>query len=245
MKRNIAIKWFKSIDSTNNEAIRNIDDYDSMTVIAAESQTAGKGQRGNGWYSEAGMNLTFSIIVKFEDFPASEQFTVSQAVSLGICDYLRRFGLEAKIKWPNDIYVGDRKICGILIENGVRSGSLARSIIGIGLNLNQTEWGTAAPNPTSLAAECPDGGPYFPEKELETLVCDIFSRLDSKDNAEIRAGYKRKMYRIDEFHEYENKKDGGKFYGKIIGTTEKGTLLVQDREGAVKEFAFKEIGYII
>ena len=232
MKRNIAIKWFKCIDSTNNEAIRNIDDYDSMTVIAAESQTAGKGQRGNGWYSEAGMNLTFSVIVKFEDFPASEQFTVSQAVSLGICDYLRRFGLEAKIKWPNDIYVGDRKICGILIENGVRSGSLARSIIGIGLNLNQTEWGTTAPNPTSLAAECPGGGPYFPEKELETLVSDIFSRLESKDTAEIRAGYKRKMYRIGEFHEYENKRDGGKFYGKIIGTTEKGTLLY--RTGRVR-----------
>lgn len=244
MKRKISIKWFDILDSTNNEALRGIKDYDNMSVIAARCQTAGKGQRGNRWYSEKGQNLMFSIVLKFSDFPAREQFLISQKASLGIKDYLESYGLDVKIKWPNDIYIADRKICGILIENAIRAGSLAYSIVGIGLNLNQTEWGDTAPNPTSLMKERPQASGYSPEEELPKLTGCIFSRIESDDTAGIKAGYHGAMYRLGERHLYENRLTGEKFFGTITGVTEKGTLLVKNGEGAINEFAFKEISYL-
>lgn len=250
MKRNISIKWFETIDSTNNEAIRHIEAYDNLTVIAAAYQTAGKGQRGNGWSSEPWKNLLFSIILEFHDFPAERQFAISQKTALGVCDYLDRHGLDARIKWPNDIYIGDRKICGILIENGVRSGLIRRSVVGIGFNLNQKSWDPSVPNPTSLLNECPpaeDGQEYGLGNELGQLAVDIAARVTQEGDDDATAEeYLWKMYRLGETHQYEDLTEGKRFYGKIIGTTTKGTLLVEKAgEGTIKEFAFKEIAYII
>ena len=140
------IIWLESIDSTNEECRRRISDIDNLSVVAALSQTSGKGQRGNVWLSESGQNLTFSIVLKFpakglkaemEPMLAYDQFVLSEITSLAIVDLLADFGIEAKIKWPNDIYIGDRKICGMLIENSLRGEWIQHSIIGIGLNVNQ------------------------------------------------------------------------------------------------------------
>ena len=197
------IIWLESIDSTNEECRRRISDIDNLSVVAALSQTSGKGQRGNVWLSEAGQNLTFSIVLKFpakglkaemEPMLAYDQFVLSEITSLAIVDLLADFGIEAKIKWPNDIYVGDRKICGILIENSLRGEWIQHSIIGIGLNVNQRNFDVTLPNPTSMVLCSGILEEYDLDYILEKLM-DIFKHYIKKF-CHIRGGYGRlnKMY---------------------------------------------------
>ena len=138
------IIWLESIDSTNEEARRRISALDNLSVLSAVSQTAGRGQRGNTWSAKPGENLTFSIVLKYgpgatPEIRALDQSVISEITALSVVDFLAAHGIETKIKWPNDIYAGDRKICGILIEHSVRNGLLSSSISGIGLNVNRSE----------------------------------------------------------------------------------------------------------
>jgi len=150
------ILWLDVTDSTNAELARR-QELDNLSVVAASEQTAGRGQRGNIWQSEAGKNLTFSILLKYgEDLqiPADMEFSLCEAVALSVSDFLnKRFGLDARIKWPNDIYVDGKKICGILIEHKLSGKMLASSIIGIGINVNQTVFPVDLPNATSVKME--------------------------------------------------------------------------------------------
>ena len=154
------IMWFKSVDSTNEEARRRISEIDNLSVLSALEQTAGRGQRGNKWTSNAGENLMFSVVLKFSPeysgLDARDQFVLNEIAALSVVDFLRSHGIHAQIKWPNDIYVGSRKICGILIENSLRGNRLSSSIIGIGLNINQRNFDVNLPNPTSMVLCRPD-----------------------------------------------------------------------------------------
>lgn len=143
------IVWLDSCGSTN-DALTEIDGADHGTVAVCRRQTAGRGQRGNKWESEPGKNLTFSILL-CPDIEARSQFEMSMLVSLAVADFIdavlgRR---AAKVKWPNDIYVADGKICGILIENRLSGTMLERAVAGIGINVNQTVFRSGAPNPVS------------------------------------------------------------------------------------------------
>ena len=155
MTKRTDIIWIERVDSTNEEAKRRISDIDNLSVLSAFEQTAGRGQRGNNWSSKNGENLLFSIIVKFgqdgvEPLKAYDQFVISEIAALSVVDLLAINDMEARVKWPNDIYVGTEKICGILIENSLSGSELSHSIIGIGLNVNQTEFDPTLPNPTSM-----------------------------------------------------------------------------------------------
>ena len=121
-----------------------------LTTVTAEFQTAGKGQRGNTWEAERGKNLLFSFVLYPTFLEARRQFILSQIVSLSIKEELDRWSDEITIKWPNDIYWRDKKICGILIENDLSGHFIGRSISGIGININQNEFHSDAPNPVSL-----------------------------------------------------------------------------------------------
>ena len=147
------ILWLKLTDSTNDEARRRLDALDNLSVLAAETQTAGRGQGDHTWTSAPGQNLTFTLVLKFPPcapLATSEILLITQAVTGGIRRYLLSKGVESRIKWPNDIYVGDRKICGILIENILDGKQVSSSMIGIGLNLNQDRFPADLPNPVSL-----------------------------------------------------------------------------------------------
>ncbi len=153
----LSIEILDSCASTN-AVLTDRPDAQHGTVIATRAQTAGRGQRGNTWEAEPGRNLTFSLLLCPKGFPAARQFELSMLVALAVADVLNslfarlgRADLEARIKWPNDIYVGDRKIVGILIENKLEGAGIGRAIVGIGLNVNQTEFRSDAPNPTSIA----------------------------------------------------------------------------------------------
>lgn len=144
--------WLDSVDSTNSEALRRLPSLPSGTVLAAVEQTAGRGQRGNTWFSETGKNLTFSVVLKSLDFPAAEAFRLNCLCSVAVSDFLSAYGIASSVKWPNDIYVSGRKICGMLLENGLSDGSVAYSVMGIGINVNQTEFPNLA-NATSVVLE--------------------------------------------------------------------------------------------
>lgn len=144
------ICWLKSTDSTNSELRRRLSQSDNLSIVAAEMQSAGRGQGEHTWHSEPGRNLTFSILLRHRCLKASDALAVTSIMALGIRDYLHTKGIEPWIKWPNDIWVGEKKICGILVENTIHAGMIDYSIVGVGLDLNQTDWPSELPNPVSL-----------------------------------------------------------------------------------------------
>ena len=170
MESKTDIIWLERVDSTNDEARRHISEIDNLSVVSALEQTKGRGQRGNRWSSQPGENLTFSLIVKDFRIKANEQSAISQATALSLTKLLGRYGIEARIKWPNDIYAGDNKICGILIENSLKGMEIDWSIIGIGLNVNQTSFPEDLPNPTSMRLCTGNSNPYNTREILEEFM---------------------------------------------------------------------------
>lgn len=164
------IIWFDSLDSTNAEVRRRISDLDNMSIIATKAQTAGRGQGDHLWTSEAGKNLTFTLLRRFGkgEFDVRNLARINVYVTTVLLEYLSSHGIEAWVKPPNDIWVKDRKICGILIENILDGQFVKESIIGVGLDLNQTDWPDYLPNPVSLKELT--GKDYSPEEELEQLL---------------------------------------------------------------------------
>lgn len=261
MYKNLTIKWFDTVDSTNTQALREIGTAEEGTVWMADFQTAGKGQRGNAWESVKGKNLTFTTLFRPEFLHASKQFAISEIVTIGVCRYLREKGVEAKIKWPNDIYIGNKKICGILIEHSISGDKLAASIAGIGINLNQTEFASDAPNPTSLRLLTGRAEEYDRREELTQVLSHIYSlytELEEGADAGIREEYMSLLYRFNEFHRYvetdpdapadmpvEKIKEAAAIEARITGLDENACLILEHKTGIVKHYAFKEIKYII
>ncbi len=155
MSKKHDIMWLESVDSTNSEARRHISDIDNLSVVAALEQTHGRGQGDHTWLSPRGENLLFSVVLKFEDgeFAAKDIKSISDVAAESVVEFLESYGIKAWIKLPNDVYVGAKKICGILIENNFRGDWVSYSIVGIGLNINQRNFNVNLPNPTSMVLE--------------------------------------------------------------------------------------------
>lgn len=176
------IQQFDSLESTNKYCeLLNLREVEEFTVILARRQTAGIGQRGNHWESSPDKNLTFSLVLKPALLPVPDQYQLTKAVSLGVTDWLAPlvpYGKSrVKIKWPNDIYVDDKKICGMLITNRVTGDRLSASIAGIGMNINQQEFPDWVPNPTSLRLLT---GREWPLEEMLTgLLTAILARYET------------------------------------------------------------------
>ena len=258
MKQNCNIIRFEEVDSTNSRLYACRRFLQSGTVFAASFQSAGRGQKGNRWAAEKGENLTFSLLFKPKSIPAESQFRISAAASLAIIDYLKETGIDATIKWPNDIYVGDRKICGMLIENSVSGTLISSSVIGIGLNLNQRIFGKEIPNPTSVSILT--GTERDLEREMERLLDKLPVRLGQAetDNG-LLDEYNALLYRrgvecdwLDCRNSPETnltasnrKVDAGKtITGKITGTNNQGLLQIKLKSGPEILFSFKEIRYL-
>lgn len=239
------IHWLKSTDSTNDDASRNSDISNDKTVWIAQYQTAGRGQRGNHWESESGQNLTFSILLKPTNMLSIGQFVISQIASVGIIEYLNKRGVSAKIKWPNDIYVGNKKICGMLIQNVVENNLVKSSIIGIGFNLNQTLFLSDAPNPTSLKIETCSESLYDLEYELISLLTEIYSLYDNVDGYKaLSEKYVSLLYRLDKECSFMEMPSEKEIQGTIVGIDENARLKLMLQNGQIKTYAFKEIKYL-
>lgn len=202
-------------------------------VVVADSQTAGRGCGTNTWESEAGQNLTFSLLVHPTMVPANAQFLISMAISLCIADVLGDYFGEVSIKWPNDIYWRDRKLCGILIEQQLSGSLIRQSIIGIGLNVNQTVFVSDAPNPVSMSQIL---GHEVSREEVLEKILSRFS-LEAVD----RDRYRSLLYRREGYHPYSDA--NGTFEARLLTVEDDGHLLLCDREGRQRRYAFKEVQF--
>ena len=194
------ITWHKSLKSTNTELREHISEYDNLSVVATVEQSAGRGQGDHSWYASPGKNLTFSIVFKPERLNAADALYLSRITTLSLLSYLKNKGVEARIKWPNDIWVGEKKICGILIENILNAQWVESSIIGIGLNLNEENWPEELPNPVSLHELT--GKLYDIKAELAEFhkeFCRHAQMLDSEDGKKYLCDrFKEKVFRLPE-----------------------------------------------
>ncbi|MCC8072224.1 MAG: biotin--[acetyl-CoA-carboxylase] ligase [Bacteroidales bacterium] len=227
-----------STSSTNTYLSENAAQFPHGAVVVARDQTAGRGQRGNTWESAPGENITLSMLLRPQEVEAREQFRISEAVSLAIVETLDALlqPLEARIKWPNDIYVGDQKVCGILIENVVKGTLIDQSIVGIGLNVNQTQWLSDAPNPVSLRQLT--GKEYRLDLLVEQLAQRILDFLDEED---IHQKYLNKLWRGEGEWPYKDTATGNIFTASIVDVEPDGTLVLSGS----RRYLFKEVTFLL
>lgn len=215
------------------------------TLVVSDFQTSGRGQPGNAWESEAGSNLTFSLLYIPTDIPANRSFRISQIAALSVKYLLDRYTAGITVKWPNDVYWHDRKICGMLIENLLEGRFVSRSIIGIGLNLNQTTFRSDAPNPVSLTQIT---GQHYDPSNILRCWYDAFLRLRlwleyaDDSEADIHSRYLRALYRRDGFHPYADA--DGPFSASIEGIEPTGHLILRRPDGTCSRYAFKEVRFL-
>lgn len=232
---------FKEVDSTNNQIKNQESDLQNGSVIISDFQTNGKGHHNNYWESEKGKNLTFSILLKPDNILAENQFDISRFVCLALIDYLKSKKITAKIKWPNDIYIDDKKISGILIENSILGNKIKSSIIGIGININQDFFDPNLPNPVSLKQIT--GKIHDLNKELSQIIIFLNTRFDQliTNKNQQKAEYLNHLYRINVLSEF--KSQDNKFSGTITGITSFGQLQIEvnNKTGT---FNFKEIEFL-
>ncbi len=235
-----------SVSSTNEYAREMLRDGtpDNGTVIITAEQTKGKGYGNNAWFSQSGKNLTFTIILYPGFLSANQQFLISKVISLGITDYLCQYLDDVSIKWPNDIYVDNSKIGGILIENDLIGSEMKNSVVGVGLNINQQYFPEELPNPVSLlhVMECT----FSLKEELNKLVRSLDRRyrmLKDKNIDRIHRDYHNKLYRLGDYYPF--RKGEEVFRARIIGVTDFGQLILESEHGKTMEFDFKEVEFVL
>ena len=210
-------------------------------VVVCDYQTAGRGCGSNSWEAEPGKNLLMSVLMHPKKVSARTQFIITQIVSVALCRTIETvIGSEHRvtIKWPNDIYVGDKKICGVLIENSIEGRRIKDCIIGIGLNVNQTEFRSDAPNPVSIAQLT--GKETDREEVLNTFLEELTKQCENRN---IHRDYLRKMYRRNGMYPFET--EGSRFMARVAGVNDDGRLMLEDEDGIAHLFRFKEVTFII
>ncbi len=234
----------KEIDSTNR-FLKQMDSYDeeALTIAVADYQTAGKGQGTHIWEGEAGKNLLFSMMVCPHWVPVRRQFLLSEIGALAIKDALDTYADGFTLKWPNDVYWEDKKISGTLIETSVDSKGIKRCIFGIGININQTQFLSDAPNPVSLAQIL---GHEVDREEVLQKVLDAFERyyelLRQADYMDVSGIYHLSLYRRKGYHWYEDA--DGKFEGAFVEVEDDGHLILHDKKGVIRSYAFGELKFL-
>ena len=234
--------------STNTYLSRLAATLPGGTVIYTPSQTAGRGQKGNSWESEDGKNLTFSMLLKRPPVKARDQFYLSEAAALAVVDALTaEAGDGFTVKWPNDVYWLDKKVCGMLIESSLDGSDIVTSIVGIGINVNQERFLSDAPNPVSLK------GITGHEHDLMTLLKCVCSRIeqlveslgDDAARQQLHRQYMAALYRNDgQQHPYEDAA-GHRFMASVAGIAPDGTLTLRHDDGTTRDYLFKEVKHII
>ncbi|MCL2651268.1 MAG: biotin--[acetyl-CoA-carboxylase] ligase [Candidatus Azobacteroides sp.] len=215
----------------------------SFSALVAQKQTSGRGQAGNFWESEPYKNLTFSVVLFPENIPAKQSFIISLIFSLAVKETLDRYIQYVSIKWPNDIYYQDKKICGMLIENEITADFISSSIIGIGLNVNQEQFISNAPNPVSLKQITNK------EYDLDILLESILNIAKEKYQQFLSGNinalyteYQNSLYRKSGYYTYQDK--NGDFQAQIKTIKEDGTLVLETPLGEIRNYLFKEVRFI-
>lgn len=231
----------EEIDSTNRYLKNYREEGDEEMIVAvADYQAAGKGQGTHTWESEKGKNLLFSIKVYPHWIPVRRQFVLSMAGALAVKDALDSYVENITLKWPNDVYWNDKKISGTLIENTIDSKGIKSCVFGIGLNVNQLVFHSDAPNPVSLAQIL---GHEVDRDEVLKKILDGFEKyyelLRRADYMDVSGIYHLSLYRRKGFHPYRDA--DGEFEGALVEVEDDGHLILHDRQGRIRSYAFGEI----
>lgn len=234
--RDFKIVHIEETDSTNRWMKEN---GEGKMVVVANYQTAGKGCGSNTWESERGKNLLLSILIHPQQLEAKNQFIITQIISVALCKTLEKYICQpVEIKWPNDIYVGNKKICGVLIENKLQGCLIKESVIGIGLNVNQQTFKSDAPNPVSIRQLINQ------DVDREELLAAFLKQLEQTAQSKTNpADYRNRLYRREGTHPF--KTNNTHFNASIIGVNNDGRLMLQDENGIAHLYAFKEVQFII
>ncbi len=222
--------WLKNMKISTASRQENV-------VVWADYQTAGRGCGTNTWESERGKNLLFSILLHPKEIPAIKQFHISMAVSLALCNVLDQHIGDVSIKWPNDIYWRNAKIAGIIIENRLQGQHIHDSIIGIGLNVNQQQFHSKAPNPISLWQI------HGHETNREQLLKELLYHLEQYLGKDIKTLYLSRLYRRKGFHPYTDQE--GVFMAELVNVEDDGHLVLCDESGKERQYAFKEVQFVL
>lgn len=227
-----------------------------LYTIRTDYQTAGRGQAGNSWESEDGKNLLFSTLLRYPNLSASQQWRLSMLVALALHDVLAKYLPihDLTIKWPNDIYYGNHKLVGILIENILQGSHISYTIAGIGINVNQTLWLSAAPNPISMKQIT--GQEYNVDKLLEEWFSAITAR-ETLTTDDLRQAYMQRLYRRSGWYPYVEREVStlptaiatnhieGTFIAEMAGITDQGELLLRHKNGNEQAYHFKQIRFVL
>ena len=234
-----------TVDSTNVYAkALPVDESNELTLVTAEFQEAGRGADTNKWESEHSRNLLFSIVAYPRQLLANQLFTLSEVTALAISDTLNSYVEGFQIKWPNDIYFGDKKAVGMLIENDLHGKQVHRSVIGVGVNINQTAFISDAPNPVSLAQIL--GKKVDRDQVLNSIMQRFiyyYGMMEKEQYAELHNLYMQHLYRKGELHCYSD--DKGTFVARIIDVEPSGHLILEDENKTQRRYAFKEVRFIL
>ena len=234
----------EEIDSTNRYLKNYREEGDEEMIVAvADYQSAGKGQGTHTWESEKGKNLLFSIKVYPHWIPVRRQFVLSMAGALAVKDALDSCVENITLKWSNDVYWNDQKISGTLIENTIDSKGIKSCVFGIGLNVNQLVFHSDAPNPVSLAQIL---GHEVDRDEVLKKILDGFEKyyelLRRADYMDVSGIYHLSLYRRKGFHPYRDA--DGEFEGALVEVEDDGHLILHDRQGRIRSYAFGEISIV-
>lgn len=240
------ILFFRDLPSTNNftATLLKEDNPVEGTIVYTNHQSAGRGYSGNRWESEDGKNLLFSVILYPSFIDPADEFLISMTISLGICDFLLREIPQCSIKWPNDIYVNNDKIAGILIDGSLSGNKIENVIAGIGLNINQEKFPDFLPNPVSLRLLT--GKNYDLTECLRQIAGDLdkrYKQLIAGNAPQIKEEYLSRLYRLNELTGFRDSK--GIYTGTIRTVHDDGQIVIEREDGTISEYYFKETEFIL
>jgi BirA family biotin operon repressor/biotin-[acetyl-CoA-carboxylase] ligase len=240
------ILHFKKVSSTNTVASRlaKYREVPEGSVVTADFQTGGKGRSGNKWFSEKGRNLLLSIILYPRHISPGDQFFISMTISLGIIDFIDRYTGGGKIKWPNDIYVGDKKIAGILIENSLMGDKMEFSIAGIGININQEVFPPELPEAVSLrmvTGEKTDTRECL--NQLLSCIDKRYNQLTLGERPIIRDLYISRLYCFMNSCSFIELENGRVFAGRISDVMPSGLIIIEEDNNKRRGYSFNEIKF--
>ncbi|MBQ7741361.1 MAG: biotin--[Bacteroidaceae bacterium] len=254
-QRTVKIVRVAETDSTSRAIVRRIEELKNgeIGVLLADYQTAGRGQQGNSWESERGKNLLFSVMLWPQGVEVRRQFRLSQAMAVAVRDALASYADGFTIKWPNDIYYGNKKVSGTIIETTWKGEMVDRCVLGVGINVNQREFHSDAPNPVSM---CQIIGCEVNREELLDRVLERFVALyeqltgyrptpspshEGRGNDEIACAYASHLFWREGMHRYCDA--DGEFEAEVVDVAADGHLTLRDTEGRERKYYFKEVRF--
>ena len=237
---NLFVREMLAEESTGR--VMSANELAGFTLVVADDQTHGRGQQGNSWETERGKNLTFSLLCHPDFIRPAEQFLLSQCMAVAVREALAQYVEGVEVKWPNDIYVGEEKISGTLIECDLQGKHIANCIIGVGININQTEFRSDAPNPTSLRLLT---GREHDREEVLSAIMRGFQRyygwLQEGRAEALRERYMQHLYRRNGMHRYSDVR--GEFMAEIAAIEPTGHMRLRFDNGNVVRYELKEVRF--